>query len=89
MDAIGFGESMRLCVSLCLMLDNNICLLLDNNLCFLLDNNLCFLLDNSLSGHVLLNLGYWVVSTFNFHIVNRMLITCESGVGAFLLLTLL
>jgi hypothetical protein len=26
-------------------------------------------------------------STFNFHIVNRMLITCESSVGAFLYLT--
>jgi hypothetical protein len=31
----------------------------------------------------------WVVSAFNFHIVSRMLITWESGVGAFLHLTLL
>jgi hypothetical protein len=28
-------------------------------------------------------------STFNFHIVNRMLIICESSIGAFLHLTLL
>jgi hypothetical protein len=35
-----FGESVRLCVNLCLLLDNNLCLLLDNNLCLLLDNNI-------------------------------------------------
>jgi hypothetical protein len=28
-------------------------------------------------------------STFNFHLVNRMLITCETSIGAFLHLTLL
>jgi hypothetical protein len=28
-------------------------------------------------------------STLNFHIVNRMLIICESGIGVFLYLTLL
>jgi hypothetical protein len=59
-----FCESVRLCVNLCplfdnnlcllldiilcLLLDNNICLLLDNNLCLLLDNNICLLLDNNL-----------------------------------------
>jgi hypothetical protein len=45
-----FGESVsvRLCVNLCLLLDNNICLLLDNNLCLLLGNNLCLLLDNNI-----------------------------------------
>jgi hypothetical protein len=37
---IDFGESMRLCVNLCLLLDNNLCLLLDNNICLLLNNNL-------------------------------------------------
>jgi hypothetical protein len=35
-----FGERVRLCVNLCLLLDNNLCLLLDNNLCLLLDNNI-------------------------------------------------
>jgi hypothetical protein len=43
-----FGESVRLCVNICLLLDNNLCLLLDNNLCLLLDNNLCLLLDDNL-----------------------------------------
>jgi hypothetical protein len=28
-------------------------------------------------------------STFNFHLVNRMLITCESSIGVFLYLTIL
>jgi hypothetical protein len=28
-------------------------------------------------------------STFNFHVVNRMLIICESNIGAFLNLTLI
>jgi hypothetical protein len=37
----------RLCVNLCLLLDNSLCLLLDNNICLLLDITLC--------GHVLLN----------------------------------
>jgi hypothetical protein len=105
-----FGESVRLCVNLCLLLDNNICLLLDNNLCLLLDNNLCLLLDNNicllLDNNISLRWDYvscWTLppvdifyligisgsSTFNFHLVNRMLITCESSVGAFLHLTLL
>jgi hypothetical protein len=122
---IGFGESVRLCVNLCLLLDNNLCLLLDNNLCLLLDNNLCLLLDNLcllLDNNICLLLDnnfcllldnniclrsdyifYWTLPsvdifyligilcslTFNFHLVNRMLKTCESSVGAFLHLTLL
>jgi hypothetical protein len=32
MDGIGFGDSVRLCVNLCLLLDNNLCLMLDNTL---------------------------------------------------------
>jgi hypothetical protein len=43
-----FGESVILCVNLCLLLDNILCLLLDNNLCLPLDNNLCLLLDNNI-----------------------------------------
>jgi hypothetical protein len=35
-----FGESVRLCVNLCLLLDNNLYLLLDNNHCLMLDNNI-------------------------------------------------
>jgi hypothetical protein len=48
LDGIGFGENVRLCVNLCLLLENNLCLMLDNNLCLLLDNNLYLLLDNNL-----------------------------------------
>jgi hypothetical protein len=44
----GFGESVRPCVNLCLLLHNNLCLLLDNNLCLLLDKNHCLLLDNNI-----------------------------------------
>jgi hypothetical protein len=97
-----FGESERLYVNFCLLLDNSLCLLLDNNLCLLLDNNLCLLLDNNISlrwDYVF----YWILphvdifyligildsSTFNFHVVNRLLITCESSIAAFLYLTLL
>jgi hypothetical protein len=89
-----FGESLRLCVNLCPLLDNNLCLLLDNNICLLLDNNISLRWDY---------VFYWTLptmdifylirilgsSTFNFHLVNRMLITCESSIGAFLHLTLL
>jgi hypothetical protein len=32
LDGIGFGESVRLCVNLCFLLDNNICIMLDNTL---------------------------------------------------------
>jgi hypothetical protein len=46
MVGIGFGESVGLCVNLCLPLDNNLHFLLDNNLCLLLDNTLCLLWDN-------------------------------------------
>jgi hypothetical protein len=105
-----FGESVRLCVNLCLLLDNNLCLLLDNNLCHLLDNNLCLLLDNNLCLLLDNNMGLrwdyvfcWTLppvdifcligilgsSTLNFHLVNRMLIICESSIGAFLHVTLL
>jgi hypothetical protein len=120
-----FGESVRLCVNLCLLLDNNLCLLLDNDLCLLLDNILCLLLDNNiclmldnlcllldnnlcllLDNNIGLRWDYvfcWTLphvdifyllgilgsSTFNFHLLNRMLITCESTIGAFLHLTIL
>jgi hypothetical protein len=121
-----FGESVRLCVNLCLLLDNNLCLLLDNNLCLPLDNNLCLLLGNNLcllldnniclpldnnlclllDNNICLWWDYvfcWTLfpvdifyligilgsSTFNFHLVNRMLIICESSIGDFLHLTLL
>jgi hypothetical protein len=96
------GESVRFCVNLCLLLDNNLCLLLDNNLCLLLDNNICLLLENNIclqwdyvSGWTLppLDIFYLIgilgSSTFNFHLVNRMLINCESSIGVFLYLTLL
>jgi hypothetical protein len=97
-----FGERVRLCVNLCLLLDNNLCLLLDNNLCLMLDNNLCLLLDNNISLRwdyvfcwtlppvdIVYLIGILGSSTFNFHLVNRMLITCESSIGVFLHLTLL
>jgi hypothetical protein len=105
-----FGESVRLCVHLSLLLDNNLCLLLDNNRCLLLDNNLCLLLDNNLCLMLDNNIGLrwdyvfcWTLphvdifhligilgsSTFNFHLVNIMLITCESSIGVFLHLSLL
>jgi hypothetical protein len=102
LDGIGFGESVRLCVNLCLLLDNNLCLLLDNNLCLLLDNNLCLLLDNNICLQwdyvfcwtlpfvdIFYLIGILGSTTYNFHIVNRMLIICESSIGAFLHLTLL
>jgi hypothetical protein len=38
MDGIDFGESVRLCVNLYFLLDNNICLLLDKNICLPWDN---------------------------------------------------
>jgi hypothetical protein len=97
-----FGENVRLCVNLCLLLDNNICFLLDNNLCLPLDNNLCFLLDNNIGLRwdyvfcstlppvdIFYLIGILDSSTLNFHLVNRMLITCESSIGDFLHLTLL
>jgi hypothetical protein len=102
LDGIGFGESARLCVNLCLLLDNNRCHLLDNNPCLLLDNNPCLLLDNNIclwwdyvfcwtlpSVDIFYLIGILGSSTFNYHLVNRMLIIRGSSVGAFLHLTLL
>jgi hypothetical protein len=88
--------------NLCLLLDINNCLLLDINFCLLLDNNICLLLDNNIGLRwdyvfcwtlphldIFYLIGILGSSTFNFHLVNRMLIICESSVGAFLHLTLL
>jgi hypothetical protein len=92
----------RLYVNLCPLLDNNLYLLLDNNLCLLLDNNLYLMLDNNIclwwdyvfcwtlpSVDIFHLIGFLGSSTLNFYVVNRMLIICESSVGAFLHLTLL
>jgi hypothetical protein len=89
-----FGESVRLCVNLCLLLDDNLCLLLDNNLCLLLDNNIGLRWDYVFYWtlpHVAIFylIGLLGSSTLIFHLVNRMLITCESNVCAFLHLILL
>jgi hypothetical protein len=78
----------RLCVNLCLLLDNNPCLLLDNNLCLLLDNNICLQWDYVFSWtlpsmDMFYLIGILGSSTFNFHTVNRMLIICESSIGVF------
>jgi hypothetical protein len=73
MDGIGFGESVRLCVNPCPLWDNNSCLMWDIILC----------------GHILLNLGYWIVLARNLNQVNRMLIIHESSVDAFLQSSLL
>jgi hypothetical protein len=89
-----FSESVRLCVNLCVLLDNNPCLPLDNNLYLLLDNSIglrwdyvfCWTLPPLDIFYLIRILGS---SIFNFHLVNRMLITCESSIGAFLHLTLL
>jgi hypothetical protein len=89
-----FGESVRLCVNICPLLDNNLCLRLGNNICFLLDNNIslqwdyvfCWILPHV---DIFYLIGILGSSTFNFHLVNRMLITCESSIDAFLHLTLL
>jgi hypothetical protein len=85
--------------NICLLLDINLCLLLDINLCLLLDNNLCLLLDNNIGLRwdyvfwdivdIFYLIGILGSSTFNFHLVNRMLITCESRIAAFPHLTLL
>jgi hypothetical protein len=89
-----FGESVRLCVNLSLLLDNNLYLLLDNNLCLLLDNNIGLRWDYAICWTLpLVDIFYLIrilySSTLNFHLVNRMLITCESSVCVFLYLTLL
>jgi hypothetical protein len=74
-----FGESVRLCVNLCLLLDNNLCLLLDNNLCLLLDNNICLRWDYVFCWTLpSMDMFYLIEilgsSTLNFHLENRMLI---------------
>jgi hypothetical protein len=82
--------------NLCFLLGNNFCLLLDNNICLPLDNNICLLLDNNIGlrwdyvfcwtlPHVdiFYLIGILDSSTFNFHLVNRMLITCESSICVF------
>jgi hypothetical protein len=89
-----FGESARLCVNLCLLLDNNPCHLLDNTRCLLLDNSIYLRWDYVFfwtlpSMDIFYLIGSLGSSTLNFHVVNRMIIICESSVGAFLLLTLL
>jgi hypothetical protein len=89
-----FGESVRLCVNLCLPLDNNLYLLLDNNICLLLDNNISLRWDYALCWtlppmNIFYLIGVLGSSIFNFHLVNRMLITCVSSIGAFLHLTIL
>jgi hypothetical protein len=94
LDRIGFGESVRLCVNICLLLDNNLCVLLDNNLCLLFDNNICLRWDYVFCWtlpyvDMFYLIGILGSSAFNFHVVNRMLIIFESSVGAFLHLTLL
>jgi hypothetical protein len=73
-----FGESVRVCVNICLLLDNNISLRWDYSFCWTLPPVDIFYL-----------IGILGSSTFNFHLVNRMLITCESSICASLYLTLL
>jgi hypothetical protein len=59
LDGIGFGETVRLCVNIYLLLDNNFYLLLDNNFCLLLDNTLlssvgqCLMLDKTPSVNII------------------------------------
>jgi hypothetical protein len=94
MGLVWFGESVRLCVNLCLLLDNNHCLPFDNNRCLRLDNNICLRWDYVFywtlpSVDMFYLIGLLGSSTLNFHVVNRMLIICESSVDAFLHLTLL
>jgi hypothetical protein len=89
-----FGESARLCVNLCLLLDNSICLLLDNNHYLLLGINIglqwdCVFYWTLPHVDIFFLIGILGSSSLNFHLVNRMLITCESSIGAFLHLTLL
>jgi hypothetical protein len=65
-----FGESVRLCDNLYLLLDNNPCLLLDNNICLRWDYVFCWILP---SVNIFYLIGILGSSTFNFHVVNRML----------------
>jgi hypothetical protein len=81
-----FGESVRLCVNLYLLLDNNLCRMLDNNISLRWDYVFCWTLPPA---DIFYLIGILGSSTLNFHLVNRMLIICESSVGVFLHLTLL
>jgi hypothetical protein len=67
LDEIGFGESVRLC----LLLDKNLRLLLDNNIRLWWDYVFCWTLASMDMFYLIGILGS---STFNFLIVNRMLI---------------
>jgi hypothetical protein len=83
-----FGESVILCVNLCLLLDNNLCLSLDNNLCLLLDNNIDLRWDYVFwwtlpPVHIFYLIRILGSSTFNFNLINQMLITCETSIGDF------
>jgi hypothetical protein len=66
-----FVESVRLCDNLYLLLDKNLCLLLDNNICLQLDYVFHWI---SLFVDMFYLIGILGSSTFNFHVVNRMLI---------------
>jgi hypothetical protein len=68
------------------MLDNNLCLLLDNTICLRWDYVFYWTLP---SVDIFYLIGILGSSIFNFHVVNRMLIICESSIGVFLYLTLL
>jgi hypothetical protein len=74
-----FGEIVRIFNNRCLLLDNNLCLLLNNNICLLLDNNICLRWDYVFcwilsSMDIFYLIGILGSSTFNFHLVIRMLI---------------
>jgi hypothetical protein len=81
-----FGESVRLCVNLYHLLDNNLCHLLDNNIGLRWDYVFYWTLPPVDIFYLIEILGS---STLKFQLVNKMLITCESNVGVFLHLTLL
>jgi hypothetical protein len=61
----------RLWDDLCLLLDNNLYLLLDNNICHRWDYDFDCTLSSVGTFYLIRILGS---STFNFHVVNRMLI---------------
>jgi hypothetical protein len=65
-----FGESVKLCDNLRLLLDNNLCLLLDNNICLRWDYVFYWILP---SVDIFYLIGILGSSTFNLHLVNRML----------------
>jgi hypothetical protein len=80
---MGIGlVSVRFCNNLCFLLSNNLYFLLDNNLGLLLDNNICLLWDYVYcwilpSVDIFYLIGILGSSTFNFHLVNRVLINWE------------